>query len=116
MEKAEESKYEVAFTASSRIFYYELLEYLYKHLTVARAEEVSTEILEKALSLNVLYERGSPEPRLKDRPQGYRYLLYERTQRKHIKIIYYVDHKAKNVYVTDFFPTEMDDKKIANRS
>lgn len=116
MEKGKEPKYEVELTASSRIFYFELLEFLYANFSKGRAEEISTEILEKAFSLDVFFDRGSPEPELADRTPRYRYLLYQRSNGRHIKIIYYVDHQVRRVYITDFFPTEMDSKKISNRN
>ncbi|SMD42876.1 hypothetical protein SAMN00777080_1443 [Aquiflexum balticum DSM 16537] len=35
---------------------------------------------------------------------------------KDIKIIYFVDIASKKVFVTDFFPCEMDYQKIPNRN
>lgn len=46
----------------------------------------------------------------------YRYLLYQYTPRKSIKIMYFIDESSKTVYVTDFFGNEMDDTKIADRN
>ncbi|MFW5761868.1 MAG: hypothetical protein ACOCXH_12905 [Cyclobacteriaceae bacterium] len=61
--------------------------------------------------------RGAIEHRLvKYRDRIYRYILFKRTKRADIKIIYYINEQAKEVYVTDFFPTEKDDSKISKRS
>jgi hypothetical protein len=38
------------------------------------------------------------------------------TNRKEVKIIYVINENQKKVVVTDFFGTEMDDKKIETRN
>ena len=85
-------------------------------MTLERAEEVTKELNEMAFSLSRLYHRGSVESKLVRRKKPYRYILFKRTSRASVKIIYYVDVKAQTVYVTDFFPTEKDHKKIAIRN
>jgi hypothetical protein len=85
-------------------------------MSLERAEEVAKGINKMALSLDLLYHRGSGERKLARRKKQYRYVLYKRTSRASVKIIYYVDGKSKTVYVTDFFPTEKDPKKIASRN
>ena len=116
MAKEEAVRYEVVITSSAEVHFYELVEYLYEYLSLDRAEEVARELNEMALSLDLLYHRGSIENALSRRKKPYRYLLYKRTSRTSVKIFYYVDKKSKTVYVTDFFPTEKDPKKIANRN
>ena len=116
MEEKEEIEYQVEITESARLYFYEIADYLYDNLSLSRAEEVTTSLHEKALSLNKLFYRGSKEKVLSDRPQGYKYLLFERSKSKYVKIIYYVDEAVNKVYVTDFFPSEMDDKKIRKRN
>lgn len=116
MAKEETDKYEVVITPGAEIHFYELAEYLYEHMTLDRAEETTSEINQMALSLDLLYHRGRSEEKLARRKKGYRYIMYERTSRAGVKIIYYVDEKDRTVYITDFFPTEKDPKKIAKRN
>ena len=85
-------------------------------MTLDRAEGVARELGEMALSLDRLYHRGSLEEKLAKRKKSYRYILFKRTARATVKIIYYVDEKDKTVYVTDFFPSEKDPKKISTRN
>ncbi|MEM9894731.1 MAG: hypothetical protein AAF789_00050 [Bacteroidota bacterium] len=69
-----------------------------------------------ALSLDRMPARGKDEDRLAFLGMGHKYLLYEVTSRKSIKIIYFIDEPKKIVFVTDFFPTEMDDSRIEKRN
>lgn len=112
MEKEETDKYKVIITSSAENYFYDLAEYLYRHMTLERAEEVATEIQKMALNLGQLHHRGTPEKKLASRSNPYRYILFKRTARAQIKIVYYVDEIAKTVYITDFFPTEKDPKKL----
>jgi plasmid stabilization system protein ParE len=114
--KEEAGRYEVVITSSAEIHFYELAEYLYEHLSLERAEEVTSELSKMTLSLGLLYHRGSVERKLIRGKKSYRYILYKRTSRASVKIIYYVDEKRKTVYVTDFFPTEKDPRKIVSRN
>ena len=116
MAKEEAGRYEVVITSSAEIHFYELAEYLYEHMSIDRAEEVAQGLSEMAISLDLLYHRGSVEIKLARRKKAYRYILFKRTPRAGVKIIYYVDEKSRTVYVTDFFPTEKDPKKIAARN
>ncbi len=114
MEEPQKSKYQVIITHSAEINFYEILEYLYDHYSLDRAEEIANELRDKIKTLKYQAERGSHEPRLSHRKEGYRFILHERTKRADIKIIYYI--KEREVYVTDFFPTEMSDKEILKRN
>ena len=117
MEESEtQLRYAVELTHSATLYFYNISDYLYEHYSLDRADEIATSLKDQALSLDRLYHRGSPEPRLSSRPQGYRYLLFERSKGKFIKIIYYVDDLLKKVYITDFFPTEKDDLEIVTRN
>ncbi len=116
MAKEEAGRYEVVITSSAEIHFYELVEYLYEYMSLERAAEVARELNEMALNLDQFYHRGSLEEKLSRRKKPYRYVLYKRTSRASVKIIYYVDKKSKMVYVTDFFPTEKDPKKIVSRN
>jgi hypothetical protein len=81
-----------------------------------RAEAAAGEINKMALSLDRFYHRGNREGRLTGRSKTYRYLIFKRTSKAAVKIVYYVDEKDKTVYVTDFFPTEKDPSKIIKRN
>lgn len=116
MESQKESKYEVIITEPAEIAFYEILEYLYNNHTIDRAEELANDLRDTAKSLNHQPKRGFIENRLKNRSEEYRFILFKRVPRAEIKILYFLDVLKKVVYVTDFFPTEMDDKKISTRN
>ena len=80
------------------------------------ATKKSEELYDTADSLKTLPERGQLELTLQHLKKEHRYLLYHSTSRSAIKIIYFWDKKSDRVYVTDFFPTEMDEKKIKDRN
>ena len=88
MEEPEKSKYEVIITDPAEISFYEILEYLYDHYPLDRAEEIANEIRDQAKTLQHHSERGIPEPRLKHRKANYRFILYNRTNKADIKIIW----------------------------
>ena len=85
-------------------------------MSLSRAEKVAKELSEMALRLDHLYNRGAREEKLRRRKKAYRYLLFKRTTKATVKIIYYVDEKDRVIYVTDFFPTEKDPRNIAQRN
>ena len=116
MESPEEKKYAVIITDPADIAFYEVLDYLYDNYPIERAEEIAGELRDAARTLESKPERGTPESRLSHRQKEYRYILYKRTPRSEIKIIYFIDDKSATVYVTDFFPTEKDDAKISGRN
>ncbi|MCP4458826.1 MAG: hypothetical protein GY816_12505 [Cytophagales bacterium] len=112
----EESNYVVDITQEAEIFYYDLLKYFYSTHSEESADRKSDEILEMALSLDKLPNRGSVEDKLAFLKMDHRYLVYKVTPRKTVKIIYFIVESEKIVYVTDFFPTEMDDSRIEERN
>ncbi|AWW28888.1 hypothetical protein DN752_01380 [Echinicola strongylocentroti] len=116
MEKEETREYQVEFTPLSRYYFYEVLEYLYGLYPIGRAEQLADELEGMAQGLNYLPHRGKKEKWLSGREREYRFLLFNRTKRADIKIIYYIQENEGKVYVTDFFPTEMDIDKITGRS
>ncbi|WP_416867192.1 MAG: hypothetical protein ACMVP2_07090 [Imperialibacter sp.] len=69
-----------------------------------------------AQSLAYYPHRGAKEMWLAGLKHEYRFLLFNRTKRTDIKIIYYIQENETKVYVTDFFPTEKDVKTMAARS
>ena len=116
MESTEKSKFEVIITDPGDSYFYEVLEYLYDNYPIDRAEEIANELRDTTKELHYQPERGTPEPQLVHRSKGYRYILYKRTARAEIKVIYYIDASSGVVYVTDFFPTEKDNAQIAKRN
>ncbi len=110
------NSYQVIITDPAEVRFYEITEYFYEHYPLDRAEQIAGELYQAAQSLDVNPERGRKEDRLLHRRNSYRYILYKRTSRATVKIIYYVDQKTKTVYVADFFPTEKDDQKISKRN
>ena len=116
MEERETHKYQVGFTISSRHHFYKVLDYLYQNYPIDRAGQLADELESMAQSLHHYPHRGTKEKWLLDMKQEYRFILFNRTQRADIKIIYYIQESDRKVYVTDFFPTEMDSEQIAGRS
>lgn len=116
MEKREKGKYQVEFTPTSRIHFYEVLDYLYENYQIDKAEQLADKLEGMAQSLERQPQRGVREQWLLDRHYEYRFILFRRTIRASIKIIYYIDEQIGKVYVTDFFPTEKDDSQITQRN
>ena len=112
----EEPGYIVEITPEAEIYYLQLLEYLYQTHSVNSAKRKADEVLDMAMSLDKNPYRGQKENKLSFLEKDHRYLVYRYTSRKSIKIIYFIDEAAKKVFVTDFFGTELDDKKIAGRN
>lgn len=111
-----EIKYQIIITKPAEMYFYEILEYLYENYSLERAEEIADSVRNKVLELQVYPEKGTIEPRLTGRRNQYRFILFNRLRIKDIKIIYFINHEKKIVYVTDFFPTEKDDQKISKRN
>ena len=116
MEGSQTHSYRVIITASAEISFYEFSSYLYDHYSIEKAEKLSTALKNMAGELINYPHRGSIEPQLTGRKNVYRYILFKRTSRATVKIIYYVEEVEKSVYITDFFPTEMNDKKLPSRN
>jgi plasmid stabilization system protein ParE len=116
LENPEEKKYAVIITEPADIAFYEVLDYLYENYPIERAEEIAEGLRDTVRTLESKPERGALESRLLHRQRKYRFILYKRTPRAEIKIIYFTDDKSRTVYVTDFFPTEKDDMEISGRN
>lgn len=114
MEKTTE--YTVEITRSAKLYYFEILDQFYENSSIESASRKADELYEKAFTLNVFPERGQIEENLKDLPQSHRYILYHATSRQTVKIIYFIDQKNTMVYVTDFFPTAMDNERLMKRN
>lgn len=116
MENSEAVKYKVIITASAESSFYEILDYLYDNYPIEKAEQIANELRDTVSKLHYQPERGTPESMLTHRSQGYRYILYKRTSRTDIKVIFYIDKPSFTVFVTDFFPTEKDSRKLTKRN
>jgi hypothetical protein len=112
----EATTYTVKITAEAEIYYYEILKYFYSYHSEQSADRKSSELLDFAVSLEIAPQRGTIEDKLKRFRKNHRFILYYYTPRKAIKIIYFIDEFLKIVYVTDFFPCPMNDKKIRKRN
>ncbi len=112
----EESGYIVEITPEAEQYYLDVLEFIYKHHSAASADRKSEALLAKAISLEHHPYRGRIEERLNFLGKEHRFLVYKYTQNRSIKIIYFVEEQAKTVYVTDFFPTKMNEHKIGRRN
>jgi plasmid stabilization system protein ParE len=109
-------RFEVSLTSSAKLHFFEFVEYLYEHLTPERANKKLDELQAKLDSLETFPERGAIEPQLKNKSKGHRSTVFKYTSRKTIKIIYLIDPLNQVVYITDFFPTEMNPTKVAERN
>ncbi len=114
MEKG--SGYIVEITPEAEIYFLQLLKYLYQTHSENSAERKADEILNIAMSLDKNPYRGRLEDKLIFLHNSHRFLLYQYTSRKSIKIVYFIHESSNKVYVTDFFGTKMSDEKIADRS
>ncbi len=104
MEGREEGKYEVIITDPAEISFYEVLEYLYDNYPLDRAEQIANELRDTANKLHYQPERGTPESRLAHRFKDYRFVLYKRTSRTDIKVIYYIENaKDESTPKTNIF-------------
>ena len=111
--EGEKKEYRVVITQSAYNSFFEIIEYLYDHYSESRAEQISNEINSLVNSLKHYPERGVIEPRLRDRFLKHRVILFKRSSRADVKIIYNIQEATGTIYVTDFFPTEKDDQKIS---
>lgn len=112
----EATTYTVEITPEAEFFYFEVLTYFYMHHSRESAHRKSEELLDLAISLETFPERGTLEKRLQGLGKNHRFILYNYTPHKAIKIIYLIDQARKIVYVTDFFPCQMDVRKIIKRN
>lgn len=112
----EESVWQIEITPEAEQYYLDILEYFYRHHSAASADRKSEELLAKAISLEHHPYRGRIEERFAFLGKEHRFLLYKYTKNRSIKIVYFVEEQAKIVYVTDFFPTKMNDLKIGKRN
>ena len=110
MEKS--TRYIVKITPEAERFYIELLSYLFQTHSSESANRKSKEILNLALSLSLNPNRGRMEESLAYLNKAHQFLVFQVTSRKTVKLIYFVDEDNNTVYVTDFFPTELNPIKL----
>lgn len=109
-------KFEIVITKSAELAYFDILEYVYDNHSLESANQIAVSLLD---SPNILSNKpflGTIELMLSSRKETYRYLLFQRTNQATIKIIYFVDENNRKIYVTDFFPTEMNPKSMSKRT
>lgn len=111
----EEQTYQIVITSTAERAYFEVLEYVFEHYSKSRAYIIALELLEYPQTLKKFPNIGAIEPNLLRRHEKYRFILFERKSKVTIKIIYYVDEEMHKVYLTDFFPCEMNEQKIKLR-
>jgi len=107
-----QASYLVEITPEAEQYYMDLLSHIYQTHSVESADRKSAEILDLAMSLSGFPNRGRQEECLEYLEKGHQFLIYSLTNRKTVKIIYFVVESAKTVYVTDFFATETNPTKI----
>lgn len=113
---AEQQEYQIIITAFAERAYFEVLNYVFDFHSFDRANEIALELVQCPQILKEFPRLGKTEPYLSQRSEEYRFLLFERTKRTTVKIIYYVDEPAKKIYITDFFPCEMSEERIGKRN
>jgi translation initiation factor 2B subunit (eIF-2B alpha/beta/delta family) len=112
----DQQTYQVELTSKAKIYYYQILEYFYTYSSVESADKKSAELYKFAYSLQTFPDRGQIETNLSRFKKNHRFILFNSTSKAVIKIIYFVDKKDNTVYITDFFPTYMDQRRIQDRA
>ena len=112
----EGQEFEIIITPFAEKACFQVLEYVYEYHTKKRAEKIALELLQFPFILKQFPKLGTLELILEERPEKFRFLLFDRTERITVKILYYVDYERYVIYITDFFPSEMLNKKIKKRN
>ena len=81
-----------------------------------KSQRIADQFRDSVKFLETLPHRNPQEKALENANYTYRFLLFKRTNRSDIKIIYRIDEDKHRVYVTDFFPTEKDLSKLVKRN
>ena len=109
----EGKRYEVILTKPAQINYQKcILKFIDQRFILKRQIEIQKALAVTLNSLNFMPMRGSNQFSISNSLRKYKFLLFKETRHFQIKIIYYVDEKKQTVYVTDFFPTMMNPKRI----
>ncbi len=112
----DQQTYQVELTSKAKIYYLQILEYFYTYSSVESADRKSVELYNLAYTLQTFPERGQLETNLCQFKKDHRFILFNSTSTAVIKIIYFVDRKDNTVYITDFFPASMDQRRIQDRA
>jgi plasmid stabilization system protein ParE len=80
-----------------------IFEYYLEHASPEIAEKITSGILNSTDKLKENPEIGPIEQRLKNRPQGFRFINYKR-----YKIIYWINKDENRVEINDVFNTRQD--------
>ena len=115
MENPEE-KFSVIISKPAEIAFYQIVEYFFEHYSFEGAQRIADQFRDSVKFLETLPHRNPQEKALENASYTYRFLLFKRTNRSDIKIIYRIDEDKHRVYVTDFFPTEKDLSKLVKRN
>lgn len=111
----EEENYRIVVTSPAQTRYQKtILTYLIKHFSLERAYEIDNAITNKLDLLKLNPGRGALEKYLMGLEKEFRFILHKETRNFEIKIIYFVQEENKTVFVTDFFPSMMNPKKMHN--
>lgn len=102
-------------TDNAKEAFYELLGYFKQHYSIDRVFELTEDLLDTPLVLIENPYLGSLELGLEEREPDYRFLLFKRSNRATVKIVYYVDDSQETIYITDFFPTEMRPENVGKK-
>lgn len=111
-----EKSYLVEITPEAESYYLDLLVHLYETHSQRSANRKSEEILLMAMSLSQQPYRGKEEKALSKTGFTHRFLVYPITKRNTVKIIYTISEDQSKVFVTDFFPCQMNQDKIKDRN
>ncbi len=112
----EKQEFEIIITPFTEKAYFQVLEYVYEYHTLKKADTIALELLKLPHILKQFPKMGTLEVILEERPEKFRFLLFERTERLTVKVLYYVDFEHNTIYITDFFPSEMLSRKINKRN
>lgn len=100
---------EVEITEKAEYRLEDIHEYYSKEVSSEKATEIVNQIIDRALSLETLANRGRIDDDLRALGKDHRYIL-----ERHYKIIYKVDNQM--VYVTDIFSTRQHPEKKISRN
>lgn len=113
---AEEKVYKIVIARPAQIRYQQrVLPYIYENFSFERATEVDENIIAAARTLNKKPNRGRKEKYLEKAQEVFKFILHKETKHLEIKIIYYVNEDEGIVYITDFFPTKMNPRRLSNK-
>ncbi len=99
---------EVEITSWAKLCLKEIYDYYLEETTEDKAKEITNQIVEKALSLDHMPNRGRVDEELRVLGKGHRYVI-----ERHYRIIYRVEKGM--IYVTDIFSSWQDPESKVER-